>query len=192
MSAVAAWIAPIATVIAAMMTAMNLGARVTGIGFIIFVIGSLSWSVVGAESGQTNLLITNGFLTLVNVVGVWRWLGRQAGYDAAGKVAARKSRAATTPDLLSVAKLAGSKVLDSAGDPIGMVVDAMMSAKDGAIAYVVVSEGGVAGVGERLHAIDVDELDFSGSSITCQFGCEELEARRALSPSDWPAHFRPH
>lgn len=37
--AVAAWVAPVATMIAAVMTAANLGARVTGWGFVVFVIG---------------------------------------------------------------------------------------------------------------------------------------------------------
>jgi Na+/phosphate symporter len=69
---IAGWVAPAATMIAAVMTAANLGARVTGWGFVVFVIGSISWSIVGISSGQSNLLWTNGFLTLVNAMGVWR------------------------------------------------------------------------------------------------------------------------
>lgn len=72
MGDIAGWVAPVATMIAAIMTAANLGARVTGWGFVVFVIGSVSWSIVGISSGQNNLLWTNGFLTLVNVIGVWR------------------------------------------------------------------------------------------------------------------------
>lgn len=83
--AVAAWVAPVATMIAAVMTAANLGARVTGWGFVVFVIGSVSWSIVGISSGQSNLLWTNAFLTFVNVIGVWRWLGRQAKYEDGGQ-----------------------------------------------------------------------------------------------------------
>ena len=37
------WIATAATIIAACFTASNLGSRVTGIGFIIFTIGSIAW-----------------------------------------------------------------------------------------------------------------------------------------------------
>ena len=43
----AGWIAPAATMIAAMMTAANLGARVTGWGFGVFTLGSIAWSIVG-------------------------------------------------------------------------------------------------------------------------------------------------
>lgn len=67
---IAGWIAPIATMIAAMMTAANLGARVTGWGFVVFTVGSIAWSLVGISTGQTNLLATNAFLTIVNLVGV--------------------------------------------------------------------------------------------------------------------------
>lgn len=70
------WIAPAATMIAAMMTAANLGPRVTGWGFIVFAVGSVCWSLVGATNGQTGLLLTNLFLTGVNLVGARRWLGR--------------------------------------------------------------------------------------------------------------------
>ena len=41
------WIATIATVVAASMTASNLGSRITGYGFAVFLIGSLSWLAVG-------------------------------------------------------------------------------------------------------------------------------------------------
>ena len=58
MDDIAGWIAPIATMIAAMMTAANLGAKVTGSGFLVFTIGSICWSLVGLSTGQTNLLAT--------------------------------------------------------------------------------------------------------------------------------------
>ena len=78
MEEIAGWIAPIATMLAAMMTAANLGARMTGWGFIVFTIGSVGWLVVANGSGQQNLLWTNAFLTLVNAVGIWRYLLRPA------------------------------------------------------------------------------------------------------------------
>ena len=95
----AAWIAPIATMIASMMTAANFGSRITGWGFVVFVIGSIAWSAVGLASGQTNLVATNVFLTLVNLIGVWRWLARQARYDDGGQKGARHSGRASVPSL---------------------------------------------------------------------------------------------
>ena len=79
MEEAAGWIAPIATMIAAMMTAANLGVRLTGWGFVVFTFGSIAWTTVGLTSGQTNLVASNGFLTIVNLVGIWRWLGQAGG-----------------------------------------------------------------------------------------------------------------
>src|SRR5690349_6274113 len=106
----AGWIAPAATMIAAMMTAANLGARVTGWGFVVFTIGSIAWSAIGFSSGQTNLLATNGFLTLVNLIGVWRWLGKQRSYEDGGKSATEASRRSVYPTLLTATGIAGMPV----------------------------------------------------------------------------------
>ena len=54
MLAIAGWIAPAATTIAAIMTAANLGSRVTGWGFAVFSVGALAWIAVGASTGQQN------------------------------------------------------------------------------------------------------------------------------------------
>lgn len=43
------WLATIATMIAAMMTASNLGARVTGWGFVVFSISSVCWTTVSVR-----------------------------------------------------------------------------------------------------------------------------------------------
>lgn len=87
MEEAANWIAPIATAIAAIIVAANLGSKITGVGFIIFSVGALGWMAVGFYSGQQNLLWQNAFLLLVNLVGVWRWLGLRARYDKAAAAA---------------------------------------------------------------------------------------------------------
>jgi len=186
LGATAGWVAPAATVLAAMMTASNLGARVTGWGFVVFLAGSLAWCTVALATDQPNLLWTNAFLALVNVVGVWRWLGRQAKYEKGGKTAADRSARARVPSLASITGLAGSKLLDKDGASLGLVVDAMMRCSDARLAYVVVSEGGVVGVGERLHALGPDELEFSETAVTSRIGAKELSVRPVLGDS-WPA-----
>src|SRR5579872_3998957 len=103
----AGWIAPVATMVAAMMTAANLGARVTGWGFVVFTLGSICWSIVGISTGQTNLLASNGFLTVINVIGIWRWLGRQRSYEDGAKSATRASRRSAVPTLFTATGIAG-------------------------------------------------------------------------------------
>ena len=70
------WVATAATILAALTTASNLGARITGIGFIIFLAGSLAWIATAVATNQSALLWTNIVLTLLNIFGIWRWLGR--------------------------------------------------------------------------------------------------------------------
>src|SRR5690349_829673 len=65
------WIATIATIIAASMTAANLGSRITGYGFCVFLAGSLSWLAVGLLTGQSALAWTNVILTVLNIFGAW-------------------------------------------------------------------------------------------------------------------------
>jgi PRC-barrel domain len=191
MTELAGWIAPIATMIAAMMTAANLGARVTGWGFVVFVIGSVCWTTVGIGTDQANLLWTNAFLTLVNIVGVWRWLGRQARYDDGGEAAARHSAAAHVPTLFPASSLVGAKLTGAGGAPIGTVVDAMTRCKDGQLAYVVASEGGMGGVGERLHALDPAGLRFSHECISCDLSADQLAALPELEADHWPEALPP-
>ena len=81
METAANWIAPIATTIAAIMVAANLGTKITGWGFIVFSAGSVAWIVIGAATDQKALLWQNAFLLMVNIVGIWRWLGIRARYE---------------------------------------------------------------------------------------------------------------
>lgn len=162
---IAGWIAPIATAIAAIMTAANLGARVTGWGFVVFLIGSLAWSAVGAATGQTNLLLTNGFLTLVNIVGIWRWLGRQVRYEKGGEAATAASKAPAAPDLRTLSSLIGAKVRNREGDPAGEIVEALLECDGGRLNHVVVRSGGVGGIGEKLSAVRCSDLRINRDGV---------------------------
>lgn len=183
----AGWIAPAATMIAAMMTAANLGARVTGWGFVVFTLGSLAWIVVAVTSGQQNLLWSNAFLTLVNLIGIWRWLGRQARYDDGARGATARSATARVPTLFPIGALPGATVTGRDGEALGTVVEAMMRCSGSDLAYLVVSEHGVAGVGERLHALAPEELVFAADGVRCELDAATLADRPVLTPDAWPA-----
>lgn len=183
----AGWIAPAATMIAAIMTAANLGARVTGWGFAVFAIGAIAWITVGAATGQQNLLWSNAFLLLVDLVGVWRWLGRRARYDQAAEAASSRSRRAAAPTLFALAGLEGMPVRSATGETIATTVDAMASCEDGRIVYLVVREGGVGGVGERLHALGWDEIRVRDGAMTSRLSSEVLAGRPTLAAGQWPA-----
>ena len=64
------------TVAAAVMVALNWSARVTVLGFVVFIAASIAWMVDGWLEGKASLLIQNAVLLLVNIAGVYRWLPR--------------------------------------------------------------------------------------------------------------------
>lgn len=91
MEEIAGWVAPIATTIAAVMVAANLGARITGWGFVVFCVGSVAWALIGVVTDQANLIWQNLILLLVNIAGIWRWLGLRARYEKGAAKATRRS-----------------------------------------------------------------------------------------------------
>jgi hypothetical protein len=192
MEDVPAYLAPAATTIAAMMTAANISARVTGWGFVVFTVGSVCWSIIGISTGQQNLLLSNAFLTVVNAVGIWRWLGRQARYDDGGRVAMERSAAvADGPTLFCASRLVGTAVVGRDGEQLATVVDAMLGCDRHQLVYLVASRGGIGGVGETLHALAPDQLDLAEGSVRTRLSGEEIDRLPQIAPDRWPERL-PH
>jgi hypothetical protein len=176
------WFATAATIIGAFLTASNLGTRVTGAGFAVFLVGSLSWIGVSILTGQEALLWTNIVLTFLNVFGIWRWLGRQASVEEGAKAAAEASELTPGEALFPISLLTRAKV-GTAQSNLGTCVDAMAGEHSGRLAYVVVSEGGVAGVGERLFRLPWRDARVDGDRLVANHagGLQELDK------DQWPA-----
>jgi len=173
--------------IAAMMTAANLGARVTGWGFVVFSLGSVCWATIGVMSGQTNLMATNIFLTFVNVVGIWRWLGRQRAYEDGGKSATAASRRSSAPTLFTATGIAGMAVEDVEGTAVGKTVEALIECSSAGVSYVVVATGKAGGIEEELRAIPREAIMFGGDKLVLTMPRHLFEAIPPLEPGDWPA-----
>ena len=150
MENIVSWVATVATIVAACMTASNLGARITGYGFIVFTIGAIAWLTLGWLTNQPALIWTNVVMTGLNLFGVWRWLGRQAKVEEGGRTAAAKSEGTPGETLFPVSLLTGARARVDDKD-VGSCVDAMAGCRSGRLSYVVVSDGGLAGVGETLR-----------------------------------------
>lgn len=183
---IAGWVAPAATMIAAMMTAANLGARLTGWGFVVFTVGSIGWVTIGLASGQTNLVASNAFLTLVNLVGIWRWLGRQRVYEQGAETARTRSRRSSAPTLFTATGVAGMTVVDADGEPVGKGVEALLECGTGRVNYVVVSTGGVGGVAEELRAVASDAVTFNCDTLRLAFARGDFCRLPTLDGGDWP------
>ena len=185
MENLASWVAPIATTIAALMTASNLGSRVTGWGFGVFLIGSIGWMLLGLSTGQPSLVWQNVILSLLNLFGMWRWLGRQARIEDGAEAAAATSEALPSETLFPASLLGRGEVVGRDGAAMGKAVEAMVGADSGRLAYVVVGEGGVAGVGEQLRRVDWPLLAVDGDRLHC--ARDSLSAMPRIERDQWPA-----
>ncbi|WP_185829239.1 PRC-barrel domain-containing protein [Sphingomonas ginkgonis] len=168
------------------MTASNLGSRVTGWGFGVFTIGSIAWIALGLATGQPNLVWQNAILTALNLFGIWRWLGRQAGLEKGAGKAAEESSAAPGEDLFPVSLLGKGRLVTLDGDEVGSCVDAMAQCQSGRLAYLVASEGGVAGVGETLRRVDWKRAAVDGDRIRLRLDRATFASLPTLEKDRWP------
>jgi hypothetical protein len=180
------WAATAATVTAALMTASNLGARITGYGFAVFTLGSLCWLAIGLTTDQPALLWTNAVLTGLNIFGVWRWLGRQAKVEDGTKAASEESQAMPGETLFAVSLLTRAGVTGR-DEPLGSCIDALAGCDSGRIAYVGVTDGGVAGVGETLRRVPWSRARIDGENLVLDFGRVEFERLEVIEKELWPA-----
>ena len=68
------WAAAIGTMLAAALIALDRGRKVTGWGFVLFCLVSITWVVAGLTSGATPIAAMNAILLLINAWGVWQYL----------------------------------------------------------------------------------------------------------------------
>jgi hypothetical protein len=175
MTDLAGWIALTATCIAALMTASNLGPRVTGWGFVVFTVGALAWIVVGVATDQTQLLWSNIFLGLVDLFGIWRWLGRRARISDTANAEQARSETTDGEDLFPLSKLDGMAVVGPDGSTLAHAVDALVECSSGNVAYILVSEGGTAGVGEALRKLPWLRANMHSGTLSTDIDAEHIK-----------------
>ena len=180
------WVATIATIIAASMTAANLGSRVTGYGFCVFLVGSLCWLATGVLTGQPALTWTNVVLSFLNLFGIWRWLGRQSKVEEGARTASAASEQRPGETLFPVSLLSRAPAV-SGGEELGHCVDAMAGCSSGRLNYVVVSQGGVAGVGETLRRVPWAEAKVEGETLQLRIDRNAFGRLQELPRDEWPA-----
>jgi hypothetical protein len=179
------WIATIATIVAASMTAANLGSRITGYGFCVFLVGSLSWLASGILTQQPALVWTNGALTVLNVFGIWRWLGRQVQMEEGASLATEASEQTPGEALFPVSLLVRVPIEDRTGAPLGTCVDAMAGCSSGRLRYIVASQGGLAGVGETLRRLPWEEATVDGERVL--FDRRQFASLDEIRRAEWPS-----
>lgn len=69
----AKWIGTATGVTGAVVIALNLGMVVFGFG--LFLISSILWTVAGWRQREASLVVLQGTFTVINLVGIYRWIG---------------------------------------------------------------------------------------------------------------------
>ena len=178
------WVATVATITAALMTASNLGPRITGYGFGVFTIGSLSWLAIGLLTNQPALFWTNVVLTGLNLFGIWRWLGRQARIEEGAISAAEASEQTPGESLFPVSLLLKAPIENGQGRVLGTCVDAMAGCNSGKVHYVVASQGGIAGVGETLWRVPWSEVSANSDKLVSAI--DRFDGLAEIEKDQWP------
>jgi hypothetical protein len=137
-------------------------------------------------SGEPALVWTNAVLTILNLFGIWRWLGRQATIEDGSAAAAKASQATPGEALFPVSLLARAEVC-SGSSHVGACVDAMAGCRSGRIAYVMVSEGGVAGAGETLRRLPWDAVRVDEDEVVTDLDPAQFCKLEPVPRDQWPA-----
>ena len=180
------WVATVATIVAAFMTASNLGSRVTGFGFAVFTFGAMCWIAVGALSGQPALMWTNIVLLALDLFGVWRWLGRQAKVEEGARTASAASER-TPGEAFFPASLLTRAPVFCGSEEVGHCVEGMTGCRSGKLDYVVVSQGGLAGVGERFRKLPWSEAHVEDERLVTHLAPDGFNRLEELRRDEWPA-----
>ena len=90
--------------------------------------------------------------------------------------------------VLSASSLAGDDVRNSAGEDLGKAKDLMIDLENGRVAYVVVSYGGVLGMGNKLFAVpwDAFRVDEDKKELILDVDQKRLENAPGFDKDNWP------
>ena len=66
------WVGTLTGIAAGCLIALNIS--ISGWGFAIFLVSSLSWGTAAFLMGETSLLLLQGVFTIINALGIYRWL----------------------------------------------------------------------------------------------------------------------
>lgn len=56
----------------AILVALNL--PISGWGFVLFLVSSVSWTIAGVMMKENSLILLNAVFTAINMLGIYRWL----------------------------------------------------------------------------------------------------------------------
>jgi len=128
---------------------------------------------------------TNVVLTGLDLFGIWRWLGRQSRVEEGARNAAEASEKTPGEALFPISLLSRTTVR-SGGNEVGRCVDAMAGCRSGRLSYVVVSHGGVAGLGETLRRLPWSHARVEGDQLVATLPADGINRLEELPRDEWP------
>jgi sporulation protein YlmC with PRC-barrel domain len=92
------------------------------------------------------------------------------------------------PRVLSATAIIGTRVVNTAGEPLGNIKELMIDPDDGQVAYVVLSFGGFLGMGDKLFAIPLEALIFGADehTVVLDVDKEVLKDAPGFDKDHWP------
>lgn len=89
---------------------------------------------------------------------------------------------------LSSSTLIGDPIKNGAGDKLGSLKEIMIDLESGQVAYVVMSTGGVLGMGDSYFAIpwEMIHVDTEDKSVIVDVDKETIENAPGFDKDDWP------
>ena len=96
-------------------------------------------------------------------------------------------RARISAEACGATTLTRAPVVSRTGKEIGHCVDAMAGCSSGRLSYVVVSEGGVAGVGETLRRLPWSGCSADEERVTAGITAADFAKLDQVEPDRWPA-----
>ena len=134
---------------------------------------------------QPALLWTNAVLAVLDLFGVWRWLGRQSRVEEGARAASQASETTPGEALFPISLLSRAEVR-SADTQLGHCIDAMAGCRSGRLSYIVVSQGGVAGVGETLRRLPWSNAQVEGETLSTTLSLDDFDRLEELQRDQWP------
>ncbi len=93
-----------------------------------------------------------------------------------------------TRHVMSCSSLSADRVVNTRGEDLGKVEDIMIHIDSGRVAYVVLSFGGILGIGDKLFAIPWEALtlDEDEKHFIMDIDKEKLENAPGFDKDNWP------
>lgn len=92
------------------------------------------------------------------------------------------------PNLLSESTLSGNRVISPREEDFGKIADFIIDTRDGQIAYVILSFGGVLGIKDRLFAVPWDAMDLNTDKHAFVLNVEKdvIKSAPGFEKDNWP------